>query len=294
MEGPDLRDIGRIASAIGERPQSLDWSAGHGAPSNRRYTVTLRTRTVFAKVAAFDYTADWLRIEHHIYERLGDRSFLPRLLGWDDDGTHPVLVLEDLSEACWPPPWDSRRVDAVLTTLEDVHATPPPDTLGSVESVLTDIREGWDQIREDPGPVLALGVCSRDWLAAHQDTLEASADAAVIDGDTFVHVDVRSDNLCFVGDRAVLVDWNWASVGDPVFDVAAWLPSLAAEGGPRPWEVCPEADPFASLLAGFFLAHCVRPTIPQAPHVRALQEANGRAALPWAARALGLPAPDLA
>ena len=70
-------------------------------------------------------------------------------------------------------------------------------------------------------------------------------------------------------------------------------PSLAAEGGPQPGEVLPDAGRFASLLAGFFLAHAVRPSIPHAPHVRALQEANGRAALRSAARALGLPDPGL-
>jgi thiamine kinase-like enzyme len=52
-----------------------------------------------------------------------------------------------------------------------------------------------------------------------------------------LHFDVRSDNVCFAGDRAVLVDWNWAAIGNPVMDVAARLPSLHAEGGPPPEEI---------------------------------------------------------
>jgi hypothetical protein len=292
MGRPDPADLERIARAIGERPEQLDRAPGHGAPSHRRYLATLRHRSVFVKVAAFDYTAEWLRTEHRVYEALDGASFLPRLVGWDDDGVHPALVLEDLSDSAWPPPWDRRRVDAVLGALDALHATAPPDAAGPIDDVLADIREGWDQIREDPAPVLALDICSRGWLTEHIDALEASADAAVISGDAFVHADVRSDNLCFVDGRAVIVDWNWASRGDRIFDTAAWLPSLAAEGGPPPWEVLPEGGRFASLLAGFFLAHCVRPPIPQAPHVRALQESNGRAALPWAAKALGLPSPD--
>src|SRR5881397_1097098 len=127
MEQPETGDMERIARAIGERPLALEWAAGHGAPSNRRYIATLPTGSVFAKVAAFDYTADWLRTERKIYEALDGKPFLPRLLGWDDDGTHPALVLEDLSAASWPPPWDRDRVNSVLATLEEVHAIPPPD-----------------------------------------------------------------------------------------------------------------------------------------------------------------------
>jgi len=45
------------------------------------------------------------------------------------------------------------------------------------------------------------------------------------------------------------------------------------------------------VLAGYFAAHAARPDIPEAPHVRPLQRKQARTALPWAARALGLPTP---
>ena len=57
---------------------------------------------------------------------------------------------------------------------------------------------------------------------------------AVLDGTDLLHLDVRSDNLCFVGSRAVLVDWNWACRGNGLVDLAGWVPSLHAEGGPLP------------------------------------------------------------
>jgi Ser/Thr protein kinase RdoA (MazF antagonist) len=104
-------------------------------------------------------------------------------------------------------------------------------------------------------------------------------------------MDVRSDNLCVRGARAVLVDWNWACRGNASFDLAAWLPSLHAEGGPAPEAIMPEAGAFAALLAGYFCAHAPRPPLPLAPHVRPLQLAQARTALPWAARAMGLPMP---
>ncbi|MGE5225888.1 MAG: phosphotransferase [Planctomycetaceae bacterium] len=291
MEEPHAEDLDRIARAIGERPSAVRWARGHGAPSNRRYVVSLRGGTAFVKVAAFDYTAGWLRREHEVYEALGDRPFLPRLLGWDDDGIHPILALEDLSLARWPPPWDRDAIEAVVSAAAAIHATAPPAVVGEAEDALSDIREGWNEVRADPEPAIRTGVCTAGWLERHLDVLERAADETVIAGEAFVHLDIRSDNLCFLDGRAVLVDWNWASRGDPLFDIAAWLPSLAAEGGPPPWEVVAEAGVFASLLAGFFLAHAVREPIPQAPHVRALQLAGATASLPWAARVLGLPDP---
>jgi hypothetical protein len=291
MDEPRAEDVDRIARAIGERPVGIGWAQGHGAPTNRRYVVSLRDGTAFAKVAAFDHTADWLRREHEVYEALGDRPFLPRLLGWDDDGVHPVLLIEDLSDARWPPPWDREGIEAVLSAATVIHATAPPAVVGDAEDVLDDIREGWNEVRAGPEPAIRTGLCTAGWLERHVDVLEHDADEATIAGDTFVHLDIRSDNLCLVEGSVVLVDWNWASRGDPLFDIAAWLPSLAAEGGPQPWEVMPEAGRFASLLAGFFLAHAVREPIPEAPHVRELQLAAASASLPWAARVLGLSDP---
>jgi aminoglycoside phosphotransferase (APT) family kinase protein len=69
--------------------------------------------------------------------------------------------------------------------------------------------------------------------------MEAEA-AAEVAGEELVHGDVRSDNLCFVGDRTVLVDWNWAGRGNGVLDIAGLLPSLHREGRPLPDTVLPE------------------------------------------------------
>ena len=75
----------------------------------------------FLKVGVDQMTAGWLRDEYNLYSRL-DASFLPRLAGWDDDGVAPVLALEDLSEAHWPPPWSETNVAMVRETLA-VRAT---------------------------------------------------------------------------------------------------------------------------------------------------------------------------
>jgi hypothetical protein len=92
--------------------------------------------------------------------------------------------------------------------------------------------------------------------------------------------------------RAALVDWNRTSVRNPEIDRAFWLPSLEAEGGPPPEEVLPDASPeLVACLAGFLVSRAARPPIPTAPNVRAVQLAQARSAVPWAARSLGLPEP---
>jgi aminoglycoside phosphotransferase (APT) family kinase protein len=139
---------------------------------------------------------------------------------------------------------------------------------------------------------LRLGLCSEHWLAQHLPTLRAAESTAPLAGDSLVHLDVRSDNLCINDGRAMLVDWNLAVAGNPLFDLVSWLPSLHAEGGPPPDEIGAQAAPeLVALIAGFFASRAGLPIIPHAPRVRAVQLVQLRVALPWAARTLGLPPP---
>lgn len=293
---PDPVDIERVRRALGTAPVAWRRASGHGAPSNRRFVVELADgSTAFVKIAALDYTADWLRDEHRVYEALDGSPFLPRALGWDDDGIAPALVLEDLSGEAWPPPWDTGRIDAVLATLDAVHAsTPPTGVPPAVESQFG--LDGWPDVIANPQPFLALGICSSAWLEEHLPTLADASASAEIGGDSLLHFDVRSDNLCLRGDRAVFVDWNNACAGNPVLDTAAWLPSLQNEGGPAPDEILPDETPglpqLVSLLAGYFSARAGLSPIPQAPHARPLQLSQSSTSLPWAARLLGLPPPS--
>jgi aminoglycoside phosphotransferase (APT) family kinase protein len=105
---------------------------------------------------------------------------------------------------------------------------------------------------------------------------------------------VRSDNLCFAGGRALLVDWNLARVGNGRFDIAFWLPSLKLEGGPAPRDVLPDAGGLAAAVAGFFSARAGLPPPAGAPTVRAFQQAQAAIALDWAAAELSLPIPSRA
>jgi len=281
----------KLQAVMGVAPRSWVSLAHRGYTNNGRWRVGLADgRTVFVKAAVDEQTAAWLRSEHYVYTTLRE-PFLPRLLGWVDDGDLPILVLQDLSMAYWPPPWTPATVGAVQELLHMVAATPPPPGLGQ----LTDEHprlEGWKSVETDPVPLLSLGLCSAPWLARCLPTLRAAANAAPLAGNSLVHLDLRSDNLCVSDGRAMLIDWNGAVIGNPLFDLVSWLPSLYAEGGPPPEEMAVQGvAELAALVAGYFAARAGLPIIPHAPRVRSVQLRQLRVALPWAARTLGLPAP---
>jgi hypothetical protein len=288
---PSSDDIDRMTRALGWRPMSFRLAAADRpvSPTSARWVVGDVDRSAFVKVGATALTADWIRREHRNYQTIAG-WFIPELVGFDDDGERPVLAIEDLSAATWPPPWSDASVSAVLEAFAAIHATTAPPHLADTP----DRWEGsddWRRIDEDAGPFLALRLCSRDWLTDGLPDLRAAALAAPIRGDALIHGDMRSDNMCFRSGRALVIDWNHAQVGNPEFDIATWLPSLEAEGGPPPEALLPDSPELAAWVAGYFCAHAGGPPIPEAPHVRPLQLAQARTALPWAARALGLPEP---
>jgi hypothetical protein len=292
---PDSREsfpVREIAHAVGGA-EPLEWDlvvSGGYAQVSAHWRVSLADgRTAFVKHALTDDAAMWLRKERLLYESVHG-TFMPSYLGAYDDGA-TLLVLEDLSGAEWPPPWSTQRVDAVLAALDELHATPPPDGIESLEAERQDVV-GWDLVAADPKPFLATGLCSPAWLDEELPALLAAGAEAELGGDDLLHFDVRSDNLCFVGDRAILVDWNLACRGNGRFDVAFWLPSLRLEGGPEPWEVLPDAGLLAAAVAGFFAARAGLAPPSGAPTVREFQRAQAEVALPWAARELGLAPPS--
>lgn len=277
------------------RAEPVGWgpvTTGGHTPA-RRWVVWLDDgRSAFVKVATDELTASWLRDEHVAYSTLLGAPYMPAYVGFYDDGQHPVLAIEDLSAAEWPPPWSRERIDAVLACLEQVASTPPPDGLPMASDDHLGLREGWGEIERDPEPFLRLRLCSKGWLFDALAALLAAARSAPLEGSALLHFDVRSDNVCFRDGRALLIDWSWTSVGNPWIDVAGWLPSLHAEGGPPPELVAPGVPAeLAAVVASYFCAHAARPAIPTAPNVRGVQLRQARTALPWAARSLGLPAP---
>jgi hypothetical protein len=286
---PPRDDVVRMERALGWRPTQFRRAAdGHGTSDTAaRWIVADDAKSAFVKIGATARTADWTRMEHRNYAAM-QGWFLPRVLGFDDDGSRPTLALEDLSQEIWPPPWTDARIAAVLEALAAIARTAPPEHLVGLE-----IRwdASWRDVAKDPAPFLELGLCSSSWLDRNLPTLIVAAGEAPQSGASRVHLDVRSDNLCFRNGRAVLLDWNHAGVGNADLDVAFWLPSLHAEGGPPPEQILPMSPALAALVAGFFCSHAAGAPLPEAPHVRPLQLRQARTSFPWAVRAVGLEEP---
>ena len=274
----------RAARLLGWTPTAWRPVVG-GYTAAARYVASSGSERAFVKVATTPLTATQLRAEGVVYQRLTG-AFMPGLIGWEDDEVEPILAIEDLSDARWPPPWDRPAVDRVLEQLERVHASPV--TLRAFSEAHGPASEGWAAVAATPEPFLSLGLTSREWLfQALPRLIEAEANCPT-EGSSVTHFDLRSDNICLPGSGAKFIDWAAASLGDPDLDLGFWLPSLCFEGGPPPDELLPDAPQIAAFVSGYFAAHAGLPIIPNAPFVRRVQQEQLSTALPWVARALKL------
>ena len=115
-----------------------------------RYVASLSSGgSVFAKRAVDGVTADWLRKEHQMYQVLSGKHIAPELVGWIE-GDLPILVLEDLSEAVWPPPWTRSQIDSVHSILADLAMVVPPEGLPTFADG-EEPNQGWDFVLSNPG-----------------------------------------------------------------------------------------------------------------------------------------------
>ncbi len=286
---PDPELAGRLQALLGKTAVEFLPVAGGYTPVYRAIAAFSDGSSAFLKLAVDDQTAGWLRSERTVYEAVS-APFMPGFLAFDDGG-FPLLVLEDLSAWHWPPPWRPGDVEQVGRALAKLAGTTRPAGLQTIRDRLGSGPAGWEIVADDPRPLLSLGLCGPFWLERALPALIAAEQAAPLEGDDFLHLDVRSDNLCLGERGAVLVDWNLACRGNRLADVAFWLPSLQAEGGPLPEAMLPDQPELAAWVAGFFAARAGLPDIPTAPRVRSVQRQQLVTALHWAARALGLSAP---
>lgn len=272
--------VARAERLLGSEAETWASPPRRGWSMAEHWTVAFADGTrAFLKTGSIDPIPGWIRDEHRVYG-LVEGAFMPRLLGFED-GDEPLLVLEDLTPAHWPPPWRDGDVELVLATLAEVAAAELRGSLPRVEEVH---GNDWRTIEADPEPFLSTGLRDAAWLERRLADVVAAGDAAPVHGDAVVHCDVRSDNLCLRDGRCVLVDWNHARRGDPKVDVAFWGPCLFLEGGPAPWTL--GVDELAAYVAGFFAAHAGLPKPAGAPTVREFQRAQAEVALDWVERVL--------
>ena len=287
MLSPDL--LALVESMLGAEVLQQRAVSGGYTPALRLVCATTKGN-VFVKAGVTPLTAQFLRREISVYERLGE-PFMPRLHAATVEGDVPVLITEDLSDCAWPPPWDERCIEAVVQQIRGMHEC--PTTLESFSQVLGNFDSHWQKVATDPQPFLSLGLADVAWLERALPTLVAAEAQCCTSGEALCHFDLRSDNLCLRGDRVILIDWNLACRGNPRLDLGFWLPSLAWEGGPLPETILPDAPETAALVSGFFAARAGLPGIPDAPFVRRVQREQLATALPWACRSVGLALPGM-
>ncbi|WP_344154169.1 phosphotransferase [Kribbella yunnanensis] len=281
--------------------RGVAWRSPHAGLSDaQRFVVTLPDgSSVFVKAAVDDQTQQWLETE--LAAMSAARDFAPEVIAVTAAAGRPVLVTESLHDrAYWPAGvfetpggggqevlWKPGHVERLFDALDRLAKVTPPPVLPPLESVY---RPQWELISEEPDRFHALGLAGPGWLDSALPELVAAEKALDLRGATFVHGDVRSDNVCFLEDKVVLVDWSDASRGAGGFDLANLVQGLPLEGGPDPQDVLPDAAPFAAWRAGEMVNRAAEPAPSWLVNVfKRLALIN----LHWVSAARGLPVADL-
>ena len=247
----------------------------------------------FLKAGSTPEIAVQIRREISVYRRL-DSAFMPEIIAADERAEIPLLIIEDLSDAFWPPPWSNARVNQVSAAIQAIHQIPTEletfmEVRGNPPHSTSTEKSGWSAVEVDPKPFLNLGIADEPWLNESLAILVDAESRCSTEGDALCHWDIRSDNMCITrGGQVKLIDWNLACRSNPDLDLGFWLPSLELEGGPSPESLLPNAPEIAAWVSGFFAARAGLPMIPDAPGVRDIQLRQLHKALPWCVRQLKL------
>lgn len=274
-----------LRSALGATPFSLQPIAG-GYTRSRTWRAETSAGSVFVKEATEEGSLAMIRREALVYQRV-DASFLPRFVGFADEGDRALLALEHVADAFWPPPYPD-DVEPLFETLAAVAATAPPPGLPHVSRR----RPSWVEVANNPEPLLGLGLCSGRWLETSLEALIRAEACAEWLGESLVHHDVYSGNVCFRGGHALLIDWGAASIGSPSSDVAFALMSLRSERARIPDVRLPDEGAWAAALTAHFAVETVKPLPAWSDPTSTLRSDMARdlaAGLQWCVETLGLP-----
>jgi aminoglycoside phosphotransferase (APT) family kinase protein len=241
------------------------------------------------------------RAEAQIAAALPAATPAARLLGCVDADGWVILLFEDIEGRMPRLPWRPGELRQVLDAMTELAAalTPAPVDAPPAVARFANIGQGWRALHEDAQA--RTDVAIDPWARRHLDELVAIEERwpEAVSGRTLAHGDIRADNILLTRDRVVFVDWPWANLAAPWFDLAALLPSVAMQGGPAPEEifgghpVSRGADPEAvtavvAALAGVWTWLGGQPAPPGLPTLRAFQRAQASIALDWLKQRLGV------
>jgi hypothetical protein len=236
------------------------------------------------------------RAEARIAASLPGSTPAARLLGVIDADGWVILMLEDIDG--WMPaqPWLPGELDRVLAALTDlaVALTPAPIDAPPAATRFGHLGRGW-HLLADARQAGSDDLAGADpWAREHLDELIRQEEGwpLAVQGSSLAHGDTRADNILLTPDRVIFIDWPWACLAAPWFDLVGMLPSVVMNGGPQPEQILaahplaqganPEAvTTVVAALAGMWTYLGRQPDPPGLPTVRAFQRAQGLIALDW-------------
>jgi hypothetical protein len=255
-------------------------------------------RAVFAKAidGRWPTEARFYRDEARIAAALPAEVPAPRLLGSFDDDAWVGMVFEYVDGHEPARPWRATELTPVLDALATLArvATPSPIELPDDHPRLG----GWRGIAAAPFGIDRLGAAF-PWAADRLDRLVELEDDGldVARGESLVHFDLFPHNVLLAGERAVIVDWPHARLGNPLVDLVMLLSTVAVSGHePEPFltahplacDVDPHrVDALLAAYSGFCVAGAIAPTDPAFRPIAEAKHALGRDALTWLAHRLG-------
>lgn len=240
---------------------------------------------------------DLHRAEARIAAMLPGSTPAPRLLGSIDADGWVILAFTDVAGRLPVQPWRPAELTRVLAAVTDLAAaltSAPVEAPPAADRYWT-LGHGWQRLAADAASGADDMAGLDPWTRARVGDLAALEEgrwSAAVAGSTLAHGDVRADNILLTADQVTFVDWPWACLAPPWFDLVTMLPSVALHGGPPPEDVL-AAHPLArdadaddvttvvAALAGTLLYLSRQPDPPGLPTVRAFQRAHATAALGW-------------
>ena len=168
----------------------------------------------------------------------------PRLLETYDDGDWVALAFDAIDGRPPHHPWDSGELDMVAARLEALHDALTPSPVPALEPagrLRPQLFGGWAELAAHrraagarPLGAPAPRPAGRAWSRAGPRRARARRSSTATCAPT---------TCSSPPEGVVFVDWPHAAVGNPVFDVVAWAPSVVLEGGPPPEELLARHGP---------------------------------------------------
>jgi aminoglycoside phosphotransferase (APT) family kinase protein len=287
-----------VESGLGSRVEAAAMQPGGFSPGVAARLRLEDGRRAFVKAVGPEPNADspeFHRREAIVAASLPPETPAPEFLLAHDDGEWVALVFEDVDGHEPELPWRRDELDRVLEALAELAAalTPAPLDAPSLTERYGEMFRGWRLLAAEPPRGLDAWAAERLGSLAE---LEAAWEEAST-GETLLHADVRADNVLLTPERVVFVDWPHVCLGASWVDLLAFLPSVAMQGGPKPWELFDDhpvargagreqVDAVLAAVTGFFVQRATLPPPPGLPTLRDFQYAQGIESLAWLRRRL--------